>query len=144
MCTLAVCVLTACHGPAPPPPPRARARAAGSPRAYSIPDRFHPEDDGAPPRTRQTVLQQHVEFFDYDKDGVIWPWDTARGAASGCSAACPPCIAARCRALPQGARLRVPASHRGNPVTRTHAPSPSSAPTPTPTPTPTPHQASVR
>lgn len=51
----------------------------GSPRAYNIPDRFHPEEDGAEPRTRQTVLQQHVEFFDYDKDGVIWPWDTARG-----------------------------------------------------------------
>jgi peroxygenase len=51
----------------------------GSPRAYNIPDRFHPEEDGADPRVKQTVLQQHVEFFDYDKDGVIWPWDTARG-----------------------------------------------------------------
>lgn len=51
----------------------------GSPRAYNIPDRFHPEEDGAEPRVKQTVLQQHVEFFDYDKDGVIWPWDTARG-----------------------------------------------------------------
>lgn len=51
----------------------------GSPRAYNIPDRFHPEEDGAEPRTKQTVLQQHVEFFDYDKDGVIWPWDTSRG-----------------------------------------------------------------
>lgn len=39
--------------------------AAGSPRAYNIPDRFHPEEDGAEPRVRQTVLQQHVEFFDY-------------------------------------------------------------------------------
>lgn len=42
----------------PPPPP-------GSPRAYNIPDRYHPEEDGADPRVRQTVLQQHVEFFDY-------------------------------------------------------------------------------
>ncbi|WIA08080.1 hypothetical protein OEZ86_010717 [Tetradesmus obliquus] len=52
----------------------------GSPRAYNVPDRLHPEEDGAAhSRDRLTVLQQHVEFFDYDKDGVIWPWDTARG-----------------------------------------------------------------
>lgn len=37
----------------------------GSPRAYNIPDRYHPEEDGADPRVRQTVLQQHVESFDY-------------------------------------------------------------------------------
>jgi peroxygenase len=51
----------------------------GMPRAYNIPDRYHPEEDGAEPRTRQTVLQQHVEFFDYDKDGIIWPTDTYKG-----------------------------------------------------------------
>ncbi|KAM4057041.1 caleosin related protein [Hirsutella rhossiliensis] len=27
----------------------------------------------------QTVLQQHVEFFDQDRDGVIWPVDTFKG-----------------------------------------------------------------
>ena len=37
----------------------------GTPRAFNIPDVEHPEEDGADPRTRQTVLQQHVEFFDY-------------------------------------------------------------------------------
>lgn len=51
----------------------------GVPRAYNIPDKYHPEEDGAQPRTRQTVLQQHVEFFDYDKDGIIWPRDTYKG-----------------------------------------------------------------
>jgi hypothetical protein len=40
----------------------------GSPRAYNIPDRFNVEEDGAEPRVRQTVLQQHVEFFDYVSD----------------------------------------------------------------------------
>jgi hypothetical protein len=38
---------------------------AGSPRAYNTPDRFHQEEDGAEPRSRQTVLQQHVVCFDY-------------------------------------------------------------------------------
>lgn len=47
------------------PPLCCLSAPAGSPRAYNIPDRFHPEEDGAEPRTRQTVLQQHVEFFDY-------------------------------------------------------------------------------
>ncbi|RPD77321.1 Caleosin-domain-containing protein [Lentinus tigrinus ALCF2SS1-7] len=28
---------------------------------------------------RQTVLQQHCDYFDTDKDGVIWPLDTFRG-----------------------------------------------------------------
>ncbi|KAK8080345.1 Caleosin related protein-domain-containing protein [Apiospora hydei] len=27
----------------------------------------------------QTVLQQHCEFFDTDRDGIIWPLDTFRG-----------------------------------------------------------------
>ena len=28
---------------------------------------------------QQTVLQQHCDFFDADKDGVVWPLDTFRG-----------------------------------------------------------------
>lgn len=29
--------------------------------------------------SRQTVLQQHVNFWDRDNDGIIWPLDTFKG-----------------------------------------------------------------
>lgn len=51
--------------PAPVAPPLFSWLTTGMPRAYNITDRFHPEEDGAEPRVAQTVLQQHVEFFDY-------------------------------------------------------------------------------
>ena len=39
--------------------------------------------DGTPTwadeHARQTVLQQHCDFFDRDSDGIIWPYDTFRG-----------------------------------------------------------------
>lgn len=44
--------------------------APGAPRAYNIPDRYHPEEDGAEPRAKLTVLQQHVEPFG---EGYVWP-----------------------------------------------------------------------
>ncbi|KAH6652973.1 Caleosin related protein-domain-containing protein [Truncatella angustata] len=37
------------------------------------------EDGWASRHKDQTVLQQHCEFFDSDKDGVIWPQDTLVG-----------------------------------------------------------------
>jgi hypothetical protein len=37
------------------------------------------EDGYAAKVRRQTVLQQHCNFWDRDNDGVIWPLDTYRG-----------------------------------------------------------------
>ncbi|KAK6073500.1 caleosin domain-containing protein [Seiridium cupressi] len=37
------------------------------------------EDGWASRHKDKTVLQQHCEFFDFDKDGIIWPQDTFLG-----------------------------------------------------------------
>ncbi|KAF3013578.1 hypothetical protein E8E14_011591 [Neopestalotiopsis sp. 37M] len=37
------------------------------------------EDGWASRHQNKTVLQQHCEFFDFDKDGIIWPQDTFVG-----------------------------------------------------------------
>ncbi|KAH7119625.1 Caleosin related protein-domain-containing protein [Dendryphion nanum] len=37
------------------------------------------EKNWASRHSHQTVLQQHCDFFDTDKDGIIWPMDTFRG-----------------------------------------------------------------
>ncbi|KAL7789023.1 Caleosin domain-containing protein [Trichoderma ceciliae] len=37
------------------------------------------EGNWANEHQNQTVLQQHCDFFDQDKDGIIWPLDTFRG-----------------------------------------------------------------
>ncbi|KAL9101428.1 MAG: hypothetical protein Q9163_003300 [Psora crenata] len=37
------------------------------------------EDDYAARHQHQTVVQQHAEYFDTDRDGVIWPEDTYVG-----------------------------------------------------------------
>lgn len=45
------------------------------PRVNAAPDVDHP--DGSVNNKRNiTVLQQHLEFFDRNKDGIIYPWET--------------------------------------------------------------------
>ncbi|KAL0933494.1 caleosin domain containing protein [Colletotrichum truncatum] len=55
----------------------------GTPRANIAATFEHPngttENDWAKKHRHQTVLQQHCDFFDTDKDGVIWPTDTFWG-----------------------------------------------------------------
>lgn len=72
---------------------------SGMPRAYNITDRFHPEEDGAAPRVEQTVLQQHVEFFDY-----VSTWSKQLsgmwGMTTALQPACGPCMACKDLAHP--------------------------------------------
>jgi peroxygenase len=53
------------------------------PHANYAPSEAHPfgstEDGYAEKVRRQTVLEQHVNFWDRDNDGIIWPLDTFRG-----------------------------------------------------------------
>ncbi|RPA85679.1 Caleosin-domain-containing protein [Ascobolus immersus RN42] len=54
------------------------ARANVAPSAdtpQGTPDNFKLD----PRRSHQTVMQQHIDFFDPDQDGIIWPLDTFRG-----------------------------------------------------------------
>ncbi|KAF8425890.1 Caleosin related protein-domain-containing protein [Tirmania nivea] len=57
--------------------------AAGVPRANVAASVENPygttKDDYAWQHRHQTILQQHVAFFDRDKDGIIWPQDTYIG-----------------------------------------------------------------
>ncbi|KAL6896485.1 Caleosin domain-containing protein [Trichoderma evansii] len=55
----------------------------GTPRANIAATYEHPEGtqegNWAREHLNQTVLQQHCDYFDQDKDGIIWPLDTFRG-----------------------------------------------------------------
>ncbi|OAA40413.1 caleosin domain containing protein [Beauveria brongniartii RCEF 3172] len=58
-----------------PHPGTARANAAPSyeqPHGTTI-------DNWSEQHKNSTVLQQHLDFFDRDKDGIIWPFDTYIG-----------------------------------------------------------------
>ncbi|KAI8825028.1 Caleosin related protein-domain-containing protein [Fimicolochytrium jonesii] len=53
-------------------------RNPGVPRANIAPSAEMP--NGSPEGKRDlTVMQQHVEFFDRKKDGIIWPYETYQG-----------------------------------------------------------------
>lgn len=55
----------------------------GTARATTAPSRERPNgttDNGWQERHQhQIVIQQHCDYFDTDKDGILWPSDTYRG-----------------------------------------------------------------
>ncbi|KAL5392110.1 hypothetical protein PMIN03_007276 [Paraphaeosphaeria minitans] len=63
--------------------PDSKLRNAGTARAYVAATEDKPygttHRDWTRNHSHQTVLQQHCDFFDTDKDGIIWPQDTFHG-----------------------------------------------------------------
>ncbi|MCO5558809.1 hypothetical protein L7F22_012396 [Adiantum nelumboides] len=52
---------------------------ANVPRALVAADNEHPHGSLGHDHKNFTVLQQHVEFFDRNKDDIIYPWETFSG-----------------------------------------------------------------
>ena len=65
------------------PPPNCPLKDAGTARANIAADTSHPngtiEHEYASKHAERTVLQQHCDYWDTNRDGIIWPHDTYNG-----------------------------------------------------------------